>query len=413
MITEEEQARAADRLRDALGAAADLMGESPATVSAPRRPRPGRARLAPLVAGAAVLAVVLACVLLAGNIGRSGSTGGETTPGSGNAAGPPEFYLVLASTNNNNDATLEVRRTSDGALTYSEPFPGSGARRYLTADASGHFYIATWPTCTQATPVTTFYQITISDSGRITGYHAVGSPIQGGVLSLAVSPDGSQMAYTMLTGSCQSAVGQGPKLVTAIHVMNLSTGAVRTWRNTVTAPGPDRVTELTGGLSWTPDGRTVIAVAYWGTLGSSAQAYSNDISVLGLDTTGAGGSLQASSRVLLSQDQDCVSCVMDAIAGPDGSLTAVELKQGRQLVVRIPPKAGRAQTVLYSATAPPPADVDFYAVFANPSGRWVITWPPFDASKPSWVNLRAGWIRDGKLVSLPGSTGVYRTAIAW
>ena len=28
--------------------------------------------------------------------------------------------------------------------------------------------------------------------------------------------------------------------------------------------------------------------------------------------------------------------------------------------------------------------------------------PPLDASKPSWVNLRAGWIRDGKLVSLPG-----------
>jgi hypothetical protein len=51
-------------------------------------------------------------------------------------------------------------------------------------------------------------------------------------------------------------------------------------------------------------------------------------------------------------------------------------------------------------------------VFADPSGRWVITWPAFDPST-DWSGLRAGWIRDGRLVSLPGTTLMYADAIAW
>jgi hypothetical protein len=133
--------------------------------------------------------------------------------------------------------------------------------------------------------------------------------------------------------------------------------------------------------------------------------------VFGLDTTGPGGSLQASSRILLSQNEDCVACVTDAIAGPDGSLTAGEIKQGRQLVVRI--AAGGAQTVLYDVKAVPAGDGASPILFADPSGRWVITWPPRNTSNGSWQSLRIGWIQDGRLVSMPGSTGVFANSIAW
>jgi hypothetical protein len=100
------------------------------------------------------------------------------------------------------------------------------------------------------------------------------------------------------------------------------------------------------------------------------------VSVLGLDVTGAGGSLQASSRVLLSQ--------------------------GRQLVVRVWPRTEGAQTVLYNARAAAGAPAPII-LFADPSGRWVITWPLVNLNADP-MKARIGWIRDGRLVPMPGAT---------
>lgn len=430
MNDSDELARTAARLRDALHAAADLAPHSATAEQAPdsatavpaqRRPRPGRTWLMPLAAAAAVAAVLLASVVAAGNLGRSAGTGGGT-PGTNQAtAALPQFYLVLDYAGG--IGTVQVRRTADGTMTGSQALPGHDNHWSddLTAQASDRaFYIASSPGCAwpsrKATSQARFYRITITGSGRISGIHPAGSPVRDLVSSLAVSPDGSQLAYTTLS-SCG---GPGSsQLRTEIHVMNLSTGAVRTWQNTATAPGPSQVRQFDGQLSWTPDGRTVIAQYSWGNLTPSQPDHSG-ISVLGLDTAGPGGSLQASSRVLLSQNDSCATCIRQAIAGPAGSLTAVELSRGRQLVVRIPLTPGQAPTVLYSAPAPParPLGSDA-AVFADPSGRWVITWPPYNGGTiPD--GLLAGWIRDGTLISLPGTAltsslpgtkGAY--AIAW
>jgi hypothetical protein len=430
MNDSDELARAAARLRDALHAAADLMPhgataeqapDSATVVPAQRRPRSGRAWLVPLAAAAAVVAVLLASVLVTSNLGKPATTrSGGTSPGSTSAA-PPEFYLVLGYVSGT--GTVQVRRTADGAVTGSQALPGHNDHwsDYLTADASDRaFYIASSPSCSwpslKATSQARFYRIAITGAGRISGIYPVGSPVGDLVLSLAVSPDGSQLAYTTLP-SCG---GPGnSQLRTEIHVMNLSTGAVRTWQNTATAPGPSQVTQFDGDLSWTPDGQTVIAMYSWGNL-TRKQPDQSGISVLGLDTAGPGGSLQASSHVLFSQDYSCASCVRQAIAGPAGSLIGVELSQTRQLVVRIPFTPGQAPTVLYSAPAPPTRLLGSdAAVVADPSGRWVITWPPYDGGTVPG-GLLAGWIQDGALISLPGTgltsslpgtEGAY--AIAW
>jgi hypothetical protein len=432
MNDSDELARTAARLRKALHATADMMPRSATAEQAPdsatavpaqRWPRSGRAWLLPLAAAAAVAAVLLASVLVTSNLGRPAGTGGRT-PGTSQATAPlPEFYMVLGYIGGT--GTVEVRRTADGTVTGSEALPGHNGHWSddLTAEASGRaFYIASSPACAwpslKATSQARFYRITITGSGRISGIHPVGSPVPDLVSSLAVSPDGSQLAYTALS-SCGSPGNS--QLRTQIHVVNLSTGAVRTWQNTVTSPGPSQVTEFHGDLSWTPDGRTVIAMYNWGSL-TRGHPDQSGISVLGLDVDGPGGSLQASSRVLLSQDDSCASCIRirQAIAGPAGSLTVAELSQTRQLVVRIPITPGQASAVLYSAAAPParPLGSDA-AVFADPSGRWVITWPPYHGgSVPG--GLLAGWIQDGTLISLPGTAltsslpgteGAY--AIAW
>src|SRR5260370_20623306 len=79
MITEGELGRTAERLRDALTAAADVMAEcDAAAVITPVPQRPGRLRrarawLIPLGAAACVVAVIAGSILLARNLARTSS----------------------------------------------------------------------------------------------------------------------------------------------------------------------------------------------------------------------------------------------------------------------------------------------------------------------------------------------------
>ena len=83
MITQDELARTAERLRDALTAAADVMAECDAAAvitPVPQRPgRPGRARawLIPLAAAACVVAAIAASVLLTTNLARTSSSASQ------------------------------------------------------------------------------------------------------------------------------------------------------------------------------------------------------------------------------------------------------------------------------------------------------------------------------------------------
>jgi hypothetical protein len=63
-----------------------------------------------------------------------------------------------------------------------------------------------------------------------------------------------------------------------IHVMNLTSGAVRSWHNTVSAATPARVTTQIGVMSWTANGRTLVADYQWKLAEEPA-----DLAVLGCD----------------------------------------------------------------------------------------------------------------------------------
>ena len=89
MITQDELARTAERLRDALTAAADIMAEpDAAAVITPVPQQPGRLRrargwLIPLAAAACVVAVIAASVLLTTNLARTSSSASQPAyPGS-------------------------------------------------------------------------------------------------------------------------------------------------------------------------------------------------------------------------------------------------------------------------------------------------------------------------------------------
>lgn len=393
--------------------------------------------LAPVTAAASIVAIVLAAVSV-GHVNSSHATRDDTAGTAvDSSAARPEFYMTTGWTGK---LMLYVHRTSTGAVTASASVPGTLPQGgYVTADASDRaFYIATAP-CTTADTVSRFYRATLTDSGQISGIATVGQRIPGTVTDLAISPDGSRIAYSLQTGACMNPktlpVPQG-----TVHIMDLATGAVSTWQNTATPSIPAQVarqlaerarqlsqrgmhaanaaevtsvTNDVGGLSWTADGRTLIVDERWEipTLGT-------DLAVYGLDTANGGGSLQANSRLLWSQDYKCVTCVVDVLAGPGDTLTAAEIRAtGKQQtllrIVRIPLAAGRAPILLWSELSPTPGSYDNTGIFTDSSGQWVIAWPLADTGSPSWQQDRAGWISGGKLHPLPGTTFLWPNMIAW
>ena len=424
MNDQDDTDRTAAQLRDALRAAADVMvarrAAEPQAMHHVRRDQRARGRLFPLAAAAAVVVIALGTVFIAHLVSAAGksaaaSPGGQTgsqqtapaTPG-----GPrPEFYLTATyPASGPNVLQFQVRRTDGGAVTASTSITAGnvGWGGYLSVAAGDRaFYIGEYPCISTAIPRTTFYRITITGSGRISSMTPAGRPVEGMVTTLAVSPDGSRMAYSALQHACAVRMTSLKALLKgagSVNVTNLSTGTVRTWQD---ASSLDRVSRL----SWAQNGRTVIVDE------NPTGLQHQDLTVFSLDTTSGGGSLQAHSTTLLRQASNCSTCVRTALAGPDGSLTMLEVegagRQARMSVVSIP-STGGSRTVLFSGNLYDTGDID---LFADPSGQWVLLWPTSAVGTPEagppLPSSPAGWISGGRLHPLPGVAQVFPQGIAW
>lgn len=409
MSDQDDTERTAALLKAALHAAADVMVVHDVPERQPVKRTKGR--LFPFAAAASVAIIALGAVL-GTHLASAGPAGAPGATQSTAAASRPEFYMTATyPASGPNVLQLQVRLTNGGAVTASRSVPASnlGWGGYLTAAAGDRdFFIAEYPCTRAAAPVvTTFYRITITDSGRISGIVPAGH-VQGMVTSLAVSPDGSQMAYNALPGACAGhrlgSTGAG-----SVSVTDLATGAVRTWQYTA---GNERVSDL----SWAPDSRALI-------VDESARTTEAgwDLAVVRLDTTSGGGSLLANSTTLLRQNGDnCSTCVMTELAGPDGSLIALESQEGGQrtrlLVVSIPAAAGSHRTVLYSQLigTPKAIGVNDTALFADSSGQWPLLWSTTGISGAQSQDFTpAGWISSGRLHPLTGVAQVAPQGIAW
>ena len=237
MIPQEELTATADRLTDALTAAAAIMPPDEANALSspvpgrPASPAPRRARrrtgrlrawLVPVGVAAIVAAIILTAVTVAGHPGPvpapgKGPAQGPAIAGITSLAGvpsdpgtrtpPPKFYVTIVSMGitraGRELVSAQVRRTRDGHLTATLPaLPAGwtlGRSVSVTAD-DRTFTIAasTITVCQSSTPVQTrFYQFTVTSTGHVTGLQAVGKPVTGEAVSeFAASPDGTKVAYT-------------------------------------------------------------------------------------------------------------------------------------------------------------------------------------------------------------------------
>jgi hypothetical protein len=437
MISPEEKTATADRLTDALAAAAAIMppGEAYALgspvpgrlarpASRPVRRRMGRLRawLVPVGAAASVTAIILTALTLSARPGTvpapepgpaqalasagPGITSPAGVPSDPGTRTPPAFYVTIVSmgiTRTGRELmTAQVRRTSDGQLTGTVPaLPAGwilGRSISVTADDRTFTLAAQTPTvCPSSTPTQTrFYQFSVTSTGHVTGLRAVGQPVTGEPVSeFAASPDGTRVAYA------EQGCSEPASYAGVIHVMNLTSGAVRSWHNTVSAAIPARVTTQIGAMSWTADGRTVVADYLW-----EPEEGSPDLAVLGLDATSSGGSLQAHSHLLFSQDASCTVCVYTALISSGGStLTAVAETSVpplpshpgdpwyRLLVLQLSLATGQPSGILYRS-APSVGTYTGLVPVLSTDGQaqhWLLWNDP----------EQFGWISGGKLVPLP------------
>ena len=448
MIPPEEMDATADRLTDALTAAAAIMppdgtravsspvpGRPASPAPGPVRPRMGRLRawLVPVGVAASVTAIILTAVTLSGHPGTAPAPGpgparapASAGPGVTSLAGvpsdpgtrtPPPFYVTIVSMGPSRE-TAQVRRTSDGQVTGTVPALPAGwiLGRSISVTADDRTFTvaaATITACPSSTAARTrFYQFNVTSTGHVTGLRAVGRPVTGEPVSeFAASPDGTEVAYA--EQGCVAPISAA-SYAGVIHVMNVTSGAVRSWHNTVTAATPARVTTQIEAMSWTADGRTLVADYQW-----DLPEGSLDLAVLGLDATSSGGSLQAHSHLLFSQGARCTVCVYTALISPDGFTLTVAatssvpplpsrpgMPRYRLWVLQLSLATGQPSRILYRSAASNGAynDGGLVPVLSadGPGQHWLL-W-----SDPE----QYGWISGGKLVPLPKApSGVL--AINW
>ena len=444
MISQEEMTETADRLTDALDAAAAIMhpdethafsspvpGRPASPASRPGRRRPARLRawLVPAGAAASVAAIILAAVTLAGHPETvpaprtgPGQAPASAGPGITSLAGvpsdpgtrtpPPKFYVTIVSAGITRDGAelmaVQVRRTSNGQVTGTvHGLPVGwilGRNVSVTADDRTVTVAAETPTvCPSSTATRTrFYQFRVTSTGHVTGLRAVGKTVTGEPVSeFAASPDGTEVAYAeqgcLEPDSVASRAG-------ALHVMNVTSGAVRSWHNTVSAATPARVTTQIGQLSWTGDGRTLVAEYLW-----QLPEGSLDLAVLSLDATSPGGSLQAHSHLLFSQGARCTVCVYTANISSDGSTLTVVAASSAPLPSQ-PRMPGYRLSVLqlFLATGQP-SGILYRSAPSNGAYNdgGLVPVLSADGQAQHWILWndpeQFGWISGGKLTPLPNS----------
>ena len=419
MTTQDDLARTAERLRDALAAGAEVMAERDAAAvitpvpQRPGRPRRARAWLIPLGAAACVVAIAAASVLLTINLGRTSSVASqpaypgfsscESLPAAGPETALPRFYVTTYVATR--QVQLQVRRTSDCAITAVVPLPpGWLLTGGISATASDRtFFAAAFgaKSCpvqggpsgiSSAAQVTRFFRFAVNDQGRAGRLTMVGPPVSGIVGSIAVSPDGSRIAFNAANESfvgAGTACSGGEVTGAAISVVDLATGKIRTWQTPDMPPARAGTSVTPHDVSWLANGRTLAVSYVWPTSNYGPQL---SMAVAALDTTSDGGSLLAHSHLLWSQPQKCVFCVQEALISPDGkSLTAAAIQQtahgDRNVLLRIALPSGQYRVLYESPAASNSGSITFTQ---DGSGQYAIV----------VSGSQMGWVRAGKLVLL-------------
>src|SRR6185437_11730866 len=220
-------------LRDELKRVTDAV--QPGQLRPLRIPAPGRRwrqRLLPVAAAAAVIAVAVSAVLVAGPKLAPAPASAPVT------AAVPRHYLTFTFVPDKQFHDLPVteaviRETATGKITgtvkiMTKSFPAS-----VAADAApdGRSFILA---IAENAPKDEyrFFRLPVSASGKpghLTELPAYPVPVNAYLAGIALSPDGTRLAVSFSYGLGATNGGPAKYMVGAVEVINLVTGTVRTW----------------------------------------------------------------------------------------------------------------------------------------------------------------------------------------
>jgi hypothetical protein len=212
------------------------------------------------------------------------------------ASGMPSFYVIA----DHGQPDVEVRNATTGNLLGTVPLPAAAEPKLTLAAASADdrtFALAVF----SLSAGTRFYELKVSAAGQPSGLAALPvPPVPAGqaVHGIALTPDGTRLAMVIQKTGMQGTMPVVKR--ETIEVVNLATGAARTWSH----PGDALLADLT----WDAAGRR-LSYFY---VGDSARTSG----LWQLDTAGPGAALLSGPRLLpeiVGPDQ-----VVDALLTPDG-----------------------------------------------------------------------------------------------
>jgi hypothetical protein len=275
-----------------------------------RRPS-WRPRLLPFAAAAAVIAVITAGALVAG-LTTAHKPAAHKPAVSGSApASLPRFYVTTSSAGRGIQAV--VRASASGKVTGTIPVPSAlpvewsdSGGTFVTAAADDRSFIigvqgGQAPTKNGLDLRLFRFAITAAGKpGHLT--ELAPAPMRNQTTEgIALSPDGKLLAVSLMNNSPAHSVA-------AIQVLNLATGATRTW----TAPA--RSVYIPGPPSWA-DGSRLIAFTWLRSTQSGLMSAPRGIRLL--DTTAPGDNL-VTGTVIVPSGKVSGGSIVSALITPDG-----------------------------------------------------------------------------------------------
>jgi hypothetical protein len=376
--------------------------------------------LAPAAASVAVVAIAVSIAAIAsqrhGSVGRD--QGAQTRKGTSSTV-IPRYYIAETGTkvsyaDRNQIAGIYV--TGTGKLVAAIPAPATGQNLVDVSAAADDrtFAIATQINLYQTLPATTFYLIRFNPATRAwrtTPLAMPAVPANASFDAFALSPDGSKLAVAFEPN------GNDPHLSEEIRVLNIGTGAVRTWTSSRGSVAGD--TADPSSLSWA-DNDVTLAFNWYSADKHNPQQLALTSGIRLLNTGAPGADIVADSRLSLRiighNGEHAIATAIAALSDiasvvPDGNkiVAALTALSGPYAGFgEFSAATGRMQRLLdWKPTRGQQVGGPTDVLWSNASGSVLIVYAP-----PGHWN-RIGILRGNRLTLLPNPEKVDFPRAAW